>query len=124
MDEKTLWDERLGMLMACGSPGSALAYHLGQITFKPMMVRRGTVDRVSSRSERPHTTDARPEQMAASKAKGWLGRLWDRLEAWSWHRHVREREAYLAQATDLAELETRMRRLDGDAQLSRARALY
>ena len=41
MNPRTLWDERMGMLMACGSPGSALAYHLGQTTFEPMMVQRG-----------------------------------------------------------------------------------
>jgi hypothetical protein len=36
---------------------------------------------------------------------------------------LREREAYLAQAKDLADLEARMRDLDGDPFLSRARAL-
>ncbi|HTT37151.1 MAG TPA: DUF3563 family protein [Burkholderiales bacterium] len=39
-------------------------------------------------------------------------RLFDRLETWSWERQVREREAYLAQSRDLADLEYRMRRLD------------
>jgi hypothetical protein len=46
------------------------------------------------------------------------------VEAWSWQRGVREREAYLAQAKDLVDLEARMRDLDGDAFLSRARTLY
>jgi hypothetical protein len=58
-----------------------------------------------------------------SKA-GWVSRAWRRLEAWSWQRQVREREAYLAQAKDLVDLEARMRDLDGDAFLSRARTLY
>ena len=29
MKTKTIWNERFGMLMASGSPGSALAYQLG-----------------------------------------------------------------------------------------------
>jgi hypothetical protein len=131
MNRKTLWDERLGMLMACGSPGSALAYHLGQTTFEPKMVQRGTA---------PDSGPAQPDQMPASASAvnaeagadtagggslvGWLSRAWRRVEAWSWQRGVREREAYLAQAKDLVDLEARMRDLDGDAFLSRARTLY
>jgi hypothetical protein len=131
MNRKTLWDERLGMLMACGSPGSALAYHLGQTTFEPKMVQRGTA---------PHSGPAQAAQLPASASTanaqagpdtaggrslaGWLTRAWRRVEAWSWQRGVREREAYLAQAKDLVDLEARMRDLDGDAFLSRARTLY
>jgi hypothetical protein len=131
MNRRTLWDERLGMLMACGSPGSALAYHLGQTTFEPRMVQRSTA---------PESSLAQPDRLPASgttgsaeagadtagrrSLAGWLTRAWRRLEAWSWQRRVREREAYLAQAKDLVDLEARMRDLDGDAFLSRARTLY
>lgn len=34
-------DDRLTMLMACASPGSAFAYHLGLATFGPAVLRRG-----------------------------------------------------------------------------------
>ena len=58
-------------------------------------------------------------------ARGWIGRLFDRIEAWAWERELRQREAYLAQAHDLYDLERRMRQLDGDDFLSRGRrALY
>lgn len=131
MNPRTLWDERMGMLMACGSPGSALAYHLGQTTFRSTMVQR---------SMAPETSPGQPERTPASgtpagqeggadaagghSLKGWLTRAWRRLETWSWQRQMRQREAYLAQATDLVDLEARMRDLDGDAFLSRARTLY
>jgi uncharacterized protein DUF3563 len=134
MNRKTLWDERLGMLMACGSPGSALAYHLGQTTFQTEMVQRTTGGAARE------SDDTRPDRLSASSATssfeaggdtgrevslaGWFTRAWRRLEAWSWQRGVREREAYLAKAKDLVDLEARMRNLDGDAFLSRARSLY
>jgi Protein of unknown function (DUF3563) len=131
MNPRTLWDERMGMLMACGSPGSALAYHLGQTTFGPMMVQRGkTLESSLAQPERTPASDTTASQesgvdtAAGRSLKGWLARAWRRLEIWSWQRQMREREAYLAQATDLVDLEARMRDLDGDAFLSRARTLY
>lgn len=131
MNPRTLWDERMGMLMACGSPGSALAYHLGQTTFRPDMVQRGTTPESSlaqpERTPASGTTasqESGADTAAGRSLKGWLTRAWRRLETWSWQRQMREREAYLAQATDLVDLEARMRDLDGDAFLSRARTLY
>ncbi len=131
MNPRTLWDERMGMLMACGSPGSALAYHLGQTTFEPMMVQRSKVpeDGLVKAGGPPASGSTAGLQSSTDTArgpslKGWFSRMWQRLEAWSWQRQVREREAYLAQATDLVDLEARMRHLDGDAFLSRARALH
>jgi Protein of unknown function (DUF3563) len=130
MNQKTLWDERMGMLMACGSPGSALAYHLGQTTFEPMMVRRSTAParNANQTTQAPVSIaatsgDAETDTAGVPSVKGWLARAWLRFETWSWQRQLREREAYLAQAKDLADLEARMRDLDGDAFLSRARAL-
>jgi len=127
MKMKTLWDERLGMLMACGSPGSALAYHLGQTTFGSDMLRRSTATVQPLETDEPQTRSGRAQDGARRPADhlttGWLERLWARLEAWSWRRELQEREAYLAQATDLVDLERRMRHLDGDVFVSRARPL-
>ncbi len=118
------------MLMACGSPGSALAYHLGQTVFEPEVVRRnttsGTPAKQGDRAPVPSGTNKTATKSDASRApsvQGWLGRLFDRLEAWSWEREMREREAYLAQAQDLYDLEARMRHLDGDEFSCRGRAL-
>jgi len=126
MNLKTLWDERLGMLMACGSPGSALAYHLGQTTFRPMMVRRNTAtddaETVRGRVQAA-PADAEVRKGPIARVRNWFQNAFARLEMWSWQRQMREQEAYLAQATDLADLEARMRDLDGDPFLSRARAL-
>ena len=131
MNPRTLWDERMGMLMACGSPGSALAYHLGQTTFQPMMVQRGRTPESSpgKKDRLPGSgTAVGPETGAEGPGerslKEWFTRVWRRLEIWSWQRQMREREAYLAQSKDLVDLEARMRDLDGDSYLSRARTLY
>ena len=40
MNMKTLWSERFGMLLASGSPGSALAYQLGVAQAETGMMRR------------------------------------------------------------------------------------
>src|SRR4249920_3841067 len=104
MKPRTLWDEPLGMLMACGSPGSALAYHLGLTVFEPGMVRRNTTPEILAEGVDPAPpvseatkTKTKRDAPSAPSVRGWLGRLFDRLEAWSWEREMREREAYLAQ---------------------------
>ncbi len=38
--------------------------------------------------------------------------LWERLDRWAWNAVQKEREAYLAKAANLVDLEERMRRLD------------
>lgn len=40
MNRDGFTDDRFTMLMACASPGSALAYHLGLVTFGTGMLRR------------------------------------------------------------------------------------
>ena len=115
MKTKTIWNERFGMLMASGSPGSALAYQLGNSHSGPDMMRRNT------------TTVKAPEAAKPAKhrpGRGWVAGsdLFDRFEAWTYAREMREIEAYLAQAQNHADLEARMRHLHDDL-LSRARAL-
>ena len=112
MSARSLFNERFGMLMACASPGSALAYHLGTHATKPVLVQR-------SRSAGTHeTADAR-----ARSCTNWLQRAFDRLEQWSWERQMKTQEAYLSQATDLCDLEARIRHLDNGDGLSRSQAL-
>lgn len=119
MNTESLINQRLSLMEASASPASALAFSLGLITFKSEMLRRtekpdGLVQQTPAAAENSAT---RPPS-----ARGWLGRIFDRLETWSWEREVRAREAYLAQSQDLSDLEARMRHLDGDVH-SRSRAL-
>ena len=46
--------------------------------------------------------------VAPAPRAGWL----DRLDAWAWRRSQRAREAYLAEAVDLADLERRLQDLE------------
>ena len=111
MSTKTIWNERFGMLMASGSPGSALAYHVGKTASEAVLPRRNM------------TTSGGPEGAPAGHGPGsWLRRLFERFEAWTYSREMREVEAYLAQAQNQADLEARMRHLHDDL-LSRARTL-
>jgi len=120
MNRKTLWDQRLGMLMACGSPGSALAYHLGQTTLEPEMVRR---NKATLESLPPSPPEAAQSDSHPWSFTSWIQRGCARLEAWAWQRELRRREAYLAQASDLADLEARMREMDREVFTSHGRAL-
>lgn len=52
----------------------------------------------------------------------WFGRALDRMDDWARAEETRQREAYLADATDLCDLEARLRRLDGSV-LTRSRGL-
>jgi hypothetical protein len=45
---------------------------------------------------------------AVSRPRGWL----DRLDTWFWKQEMKSREAFLAQSTDIFDLEQRMRRLE------------
>ena len=112
MSARNLFNERFGMLMACASPGSALAYHLGKTVSEPGLVQRSSETATAvERTSKPRTGTA------------WLLGLFDRLEQWSWERQMRAQEAYLSNATDLCDLEARMRQLDNGDGLSRGRAL-
>jgi hypothetical protein len=112
MSARSLFNERFGMLMACASPGSAMAYHLGTADSKSDLVQRG---RQAAADE--------SRAFAAPDGRGWLARAFDRLEQWSWERQLRAQEAYLSEATDLCDLEARIRHLDNPDGTSRARVL-
>jgi len=128
MESRTLWNERFGVLIAGVGPGSALAYELGKAVVGPMMLQRATASEdIEPAPRRPLSRSApkrgeAPRSGSRDRSGSWLARLFDRLETWSWERQVREREAYLAQSRDLADLEYRMRQLDRTT-LSRGRSL-
>ena len=113
MSARSLFNERFGMLMACASPGSAMAYHLGMSTSEDNLVQR----------TRAAVAVGEKAASQPSSGRNWLSRALDRLEQWSWERQLRADEAYLAESTDLCDLEARIRRLDGSDGLTRARVL-
>ena len=121
MNSKTLWNQQLGMLAACGSPGSALAYHMGQSIFEAGLPRRNTAtrDTLQPAVQEPAQRNTVEAVSAEAKsnvatARNWFAQALHRLENWSWEREVREREAYLSRSQDLSDLEARMRRIDGN----------
>jgi hypothetical protein len=56
--------------------------------------------------------ETRARAMRAAHIAALIGRLWNRIEAWFVDARRTQDEAYLAQASDLADLEQRMRRLE------------
>ena len=119
MNSKTIWNQQLSMLAACGSPGSALAYHLGQSIFEAGLPRRSrATEDISPAVPEAATRSAVEEAPAKAEfhvgpTRNWFARALHRLENWSWKREVQEREAYLSRSQDLSDLEARMRRIDG-----------
>ena len=121
MTSRTLRNERFGMLMACGSPGSALAYHLGQSASEVNLLQRTSPPGTPSEGSRRAPAQISPSPAVAT-ASAWhglslfalIGHLFDRLDEWSWQRDKREEEAYLSHAQNLYDLEGRMRHLEND----------
>ncbi len=101
-------------LMACGSPGSALALHESTLPSKAELLQSSEATGVAIAGE--PTATAQPGSWA------WLGRLLGPLFESSWDREIREREGFLARAQNAADLESRMRAVD-DMSLLRGRAV-
>jgi hypothetical protein len=59
-----------------------------------------------------------PLRRDAGQSKARSGSLFDRLDHWFWRQAQRDREAYLAGARDIYELEERMRRLERSGRSS------
>jgi len=55
---------------------------------------------------------ANPAPPKRAPSDGVLQRLFERLDRWFYRQTIKEREAYLAQASNLHEVEQRMRELD------------
>ncbi|HEV2978888.1 MAG TPA: DUF3563 family protein [Casimicrobiaceae bacterium] len=53
-----------------------------------------------------------PSRRFAGQGKARSGGVFDRLDHWFWRQAQRDREAYLAGARDIYELEERIRRLE------------
>jgi hypothetical protein len=65
----------------------------------------------------PGSLGARVERSAKSSSPARFNgvrqpTLMERFDRWLWNQHVRDREAYLADAKDIYELEERIRQLD------------
>lgn len=125
MKPTTLWSERLDVLSAAASPWSTLAYGLGRETFQREIAPEATSgdgNGCSQAAKRVASESAgRATNRDGSGDRGvtrWVRRALDRFEVWSWQRQVRSQEAYLARAHDLADLEQRLRRLDGTTHTS------
>jgi hypothetical protein len=120
------WQEALRMMMTNANPWVALATAHSKSGVQDELVRRG--DALAADEAAPvalAAAVARPALPAVERPSGWLARFFDRLEARVWEREQRAREAYLADAVDLADLEDRMRRYDrAVARQNRAYSYY
>lgn len=105
MPETSSTTERLAMLLACGSPGSAIAYHGLTPRFEAELVRRSAPN-----------SDTDPDSVTvpapASLLPAWFAGLVRPFRESLWQREVRAREAYLAGAQNISDLEERMRTLE------------
>lgn len=99
--------DRLIMLLACGSPGSAAAFHQLPASSEADLVQR----RIS----------VVPVRQGAG-LRAWFARVMQPLRESAWDQELRDREAFLSGAQNVFDLESRMRSLEG-AVLARSRVL-
>lgn len=107
MSENSGTTERLAMLLACGSPGSAMAYHGLTPRFGADLVQRSAPESVTGPAPTAPAKAAPPSVVAV-----WFARLVRPFRESRWQREVRAREAYLAGAQNISDLEERMRALE------------
>lgn len=112
MTTPTRQNDRLAMLLACGSPGSAAAYHDISHQTGADLVQRDKSLAVTPQAAAP----------AGFGFTAWIGRLIRPLHESRWEQELREREAYLSRSQNVFDVEVRMRALE-DAALGRSRAL-
>jgi hypothetical protein len=102
MKSKTIGGSKLSLLMACASPGSALAYHLGLASSEAVLMQRST-----GAAGQPAAGPAEPVRSVVT----WLTGLPAAVARWYAERERRELDRYLAQAQNVSDLEARMRDL-------------
>lgn len=112
MPENWTRSDRLAMLLACGSPGSAAAYHGLTPRFEVDLMQRNELDAAQVPEPAP---DSGPK---SSALRAWISRLTRPFGESIWQRELRDRETYLADAQNPADVEARMRALER-AALSR-----
>jgi hypothetical protein len=111
-----LRNNTLNMLLACGSPGSALAYHLKPALVQPGLMHRNMAGETQANGVAEAAAVVAPADTSAAIAPfsvwGWIMGVFDYLERRSWEHEMRERETYLAGAQNVFDLENRMRELE------------
>lgn len=112
MPENWTRPERLAMLLACGSPGSAAAYHGLTPRFEANLMQRNEPE--AGQIPGP-AADSGPK---SSVLRAWFNRLTRPFGESIWQRELRARETYLADAQNPADVEVRLRALER-AALSR-----
>jgi hypothetical protein len=114
MESKIIERSKLSMLMACASPGSALAFHLGLVSNGADLMRRTIgVDRQPEHAGSGSAVSRMAPATAAlaHSVVSLLSGLIAGVERWSDKRLQAERERYLAQAQNISDVEARMRDL-------------
>jgi hypothetical protein len=118
MNAQSLWNSRRGLLMASATPGSAAAYQAGLAGDTENVVRRNMSTTAAQ------GRDGQGDGFALmSLVTERIAQFFDELDSLAWSRQQHSREAWLADAQNLAELESRVRQLDGDHGLP-GRALW
>lgn len=107
MSENSTRADRLAMLLACGSPGSAAAYHGLTPRFEADLMQRNEGGSVATKEP------AAPRRAAlAALITAGVATLVRPFRESIWQQELRDREAYLAGAQNIADVEARMRALE------------
>jgi hypothetical protein len=118
MKARSLWNGRHGLLMASATPGSAVAYQAGIAAGRDGVVQRNMA--TTAAAGRAGEGDGFALMSLVTER---IAQFFDELDALAWSRQQQSREAWLAGSQNLAELESRVRQLDGSHGLP-GRALW
>jgi len=118
MSARSLWNGRRGLLMASATPGSAAAYQAGTAVGSENVVQRNMATTAA-----PGRSGRADGFALMSLVTERIALFFDELDALAWSRQQASRETWLAGSQNAAELETRVRQLDGSHGLP-GRALW
>ena len=118
MSAQSLWNGRRGLLMASATPGSATAYQAGTAAGSENVLQRNMVTTAA-----PGCPGRADGFALTSLVTERIVQFFDELDALAWSRQQASRETWLGRSQNLAELETRVRQLDGSLGLP-GRALW
>ena len=118
MNAQSLWNGRRELLMASATPGSAVAYQARTAVGSEDVVQRNMAT-IAARGRAARGDGFSLMSLVTER----IAQFFDELDALAWSRQQQSRETWLAGSQNLAEVESRVRQLDGSQSLP-GRALW
>ena len=123
MKSMTMTGSVLSMMLGSGNAPLAGDFSGGMAKSRTELPQSSSVLELLDSQLQQAASSHRAKAQSTREAGNWFTRMLDRMDEWGRQEDIRLQEAYLAESTDLCDLEARLRRLD-DAGAARGHALY